>query len=113
MHPPGPENGKAGGGPTRSGISEKLTTNNADNIADPSAQDKPWPVNAETLFKRGILKFIYRPVYRDIVARCPFCGGRLLMDEALPNWICQGLATCNSTGKTFEDVLAALEKMKP
>jgi hypothetical protein len=72
-----------------------------------------WPVNAETLLKRGGAKFIYRPERKDILASCPFCGGRLLIDESLPNWVCLGAFTCVSGKKNFQELITALAEVKP
>jgi hypothetical protein len=107
MHPPGPGNGKAGCFSEQSGPREKLNSDDAVKIARSPGTGQLFPVNVELLLKRGIA-FTRRHGSRDLALVCPFCEGKLILDESLPWFLCMGLLHCRSQATTFEKLVEAL-----
>lgn len=66
-----------------------------------------FPDNVARLTELGI-RFAHRPSSHDIVTTCPACGGKFVMDETEPFWLCLGDIRCPSNRKPFNEVVAAL-----
>jgi hypothetical protein len=107
MHPPGPGNGKAGIACKRPGPHEKLISNDADKLTHSTRTGQLFPVNVELLLKRGIA-FTRRHGSRDLALKCPLCGGKLILDESLPWFLCMGQIHCRIQATTFEKLVEAL-----
>ncbi len=90
------------------GLTEKLNSDDADNVAQSTVESQSAPANVELLQSKGIA-FEHRPATKDIVAKC-VCGARLVIDEAEPYAWCMGrmLRACRVNGMSFDEVVAAL-----
>jgi hypothetical protein len=93
---------------TRQGGALK-TAYDGGNIRPASSNFKPelFPANVELLSKRRI-PFTRRHGSRDLMLVCSFCGGKLILDESLPWYVCLGDLHCRVQATTFEKVVLAL-----
>lgn len=67
-----------------------------------------WPSTVSRLHAAGI-KLEHRPGSHDIVAVCPFCFGRLILDEAQDRHHCFGDIHCKARHLSFDELVKALE----
>lgn len=102
MHSP-PENGKAGCGPTRSGLSEKHNFETSETVTD-----QALPVNVARLKNLGV-RFNYSTRDRQIILPCPICRGRLVLHDEQPWQWCVDIK-CKSRRLTFEQIIYRIVK---
>ena len=97
MPPPGKENATRQGG--------ALKTDNPRRISQSPFRGKRR--NVERLKSLGV-SHTHRPSSRDILAACPSCGGRILIDETKPYLICMGDMLCPINRIPFAAVVLRL-----
>ncbi len=82
-----------------------LKTDNKRKISQSALRGKQ--ANVERLESLGV-RHIHRPGSRDILAACPSCGGRLLLDETEPYLVCIGDMLCPINRIPFAAVVRRL-----